>query len=69
MNYPELTRRLRRLGIRFYKQGHGSHEIWWDPERRLFTTISYHGSRDLKRGTLRAILGDLELSEEDLRNA
>jgi predicted RNA binding protein YcfA (HicA-like mRNA interferase family) len=68
MNYGELTRRLRRLGIRLYRQGKGSHETWWDPEKKLFTIIQHHQGREIPNGTLRAILRDLQLTEDDLRN-
>ena len=28
LGYREVTRRLRKLGFRFYRQGKGSHELW-----------------------------------------
>jgi len=28
LSYREITRRLRKLGFRFYRQGKGSHELW-----------------------------------------
>ncbi len=28
LSYREVTRRLRKLGFRFYRQGKGSHELW-----------------------------------------
>lgn len=28
LNYQETTRRLRKLGFRFYRHGKGSHELW-----------------------------------------
>jgi len=28
LSYPEVTRRLRKLGFRFYRRGKGSHELW-----------------------------------------
>lgn len=67
MNYRELTRRLRKLGCDFVRQGPGSHEIWWNPIERRFTTIPRHGSKDLPIGTLRAILRDLNVSPEKLK--
>ncbi len=41
------------------RQAPGSHEIWWNPANRQFTTIPRHASRDIRKGTLRAILRDL----------
>jgi predicted RNA binding protein YcfA (HicA-like mRNA interferase family) len=69
MNYGELTRRLRRLGIEFRRQAAGSHEIWWDPNKKLYTRIPNHGTREIRSGTYHAILRDLGLTEDDLRNA
>ena len=66
MTYLELTRKLRRLGCEFRRQAKGGHEVWWCPKRNRYTTISYHGSEDIPRGTLAAILRDLDLTREDL---
>jgi predicted RNA binding protein YcfA (HicA-like mRNA interferase family) len=66
LNYGELTRKLRRFGIELRRQGRGSHEIWWDPRKKLYTRISNHGSEEIKKGTLARILKDLGLTEEDL---
>jgi predicted RNA binding protein YcfA (HicA-like mRNA interferase family) len=67
VRYSELTRKLRRLGIEFRRQARGSHEVWWDPRRELYTLIPYHRSREIKKKTLATILKDLGLKEEDLQ--
>ena len=28
LSHQEITRRLRKLGFRFYRHGKGSHELW-----------------------------------------
>lgn len=66
MTYGELTRRLQRLGIELRRQAGGSHEIWWHPEKRLYTIIPNHPRKDLKKGTVSRILKDLGLSMDDL---
>ena len=66
MRYSELTRKLRRLGIEFRRQARGSHEIWWDPPRKLYTIIPNHPGKEISKGTLASILRDLGLKEEDL---
>jgi len=66
LNYGELTRKLQRRGIELRRQGRGSHEIWWDPQRKLYTRITNHGSAEIKKGTLARILKDLGLTEQDL---
>ena len=64
MTYRVLVRKLRRMGCEFVRQGPGSHEIWWNPQRRCFTTIPM-ARGDISKGTLAAILRDLELKAED----
>jgi predicted RNA binding protein YcfA (HicA-like mRNA interferase family) len=66
LKYSELTRKLRKRGVEFYRQGKGSHEKWWWPERRTHTTIPNHPGKEIASGTLRKILKDLGLREEDL---
>jgi predicted RNA binding protein YcfA (HicA-like mRNA interferase family) len=66
LRYAELVRKLRRLGIELYRQGKGSHEVWWWPEKRRRTTIPRHPKREIAPGTLKKILSDLGLKEEDL---
>ena len=67
MTYGELTRKLRRLGFQLYRRGRGSHEIWWDPSTRVFTTISAHKDREIPKGTLADLLKQLDRTIEDLR--
>ena len=62
MTYRVLTRKLRKLGCEFARQGPGSHEIWWNPMNRRFTTIP-RGRGNIAKGTLAAILRDLGISE------
>ncbi|MGA8848394.1 MAG: type II toxin-antitoxin system HicA family toxin [Dehalococcoidia bacterium] len=69
MTYRILTKRLRKLGCEFVRQAPGSHEIWWNPEKKLFTTVPNRGSKDIPKGTLAAILRDLGLTRKDLDKA
>ncbi|MBI2909378.1 MAG: type II toxin-antitoxin system HicA family toxin [Chloroflexi bacterium] len=39
MTYRLLARRLGKVGCEFVRQAPGSHEIWWNPRNRRFTTI------------------------------
>ena len=66
MKYGELTKKFRRLGIEFRRQARGSHEIWWDPKRKLYTVIPNHPGKEIKRKTLAGILRDFGLKEDDL---
>lgn len=69
MTYRVLARKLRRLGCEFVRLAAGSHEIWWRPENKRFTTIPRHGNRDIPAGTLGAILRDLGISRREFEQA
>lgn len=53
--YRDVVRRLKALGFAFDRQAAGSHEIWFNPSTRRYTTLPNHPG-DLPEGTLRAIL-------------
>ena len=36
--YREIIKRLKRLGFEFDRQAAGSHEIWYNPTTRHYTT-------------------------------
>lgn len=54
-SYREIVRRLKELGLEFHRQAAGSHEIWFNPPLKRYTTIPNHPG-DMPEGTLRAIL-------------
>lgn len=53
--YREIVKRLKQFGFGFDRQAAGSHELWFNPETRRYTTIPNHPG-DMPEGTLRAIL-------------
>jgi predicted RNA binding protein YcfA (HicA-like mRNA interferase family) len=53
--YREIVTLLKKFGFQFYRQAAGSHEIWYNPQTKRFTTIPNH-SGDMPEGTLKAIL-------------
>lgn len=60
----ELIRALRKLGF-FEHPEHGtSHLVFGHPDGRR-TTVSRHPGKDFPRGTLRAILRDVNISPEE----
>jgi len=61
VRYRDPARRLRELGCEYIRDGSGSHRIWWNPENARYTTIPDWGSKDIKPGTLRRILNDLDV--------
>jgi predicted RNA binding protein YcfA (HicA-like mRNA interferase family) len=61
MRYRDLARRLRKLGCECVRDGSGSHRIWWNPANARYITIPDWGPKDIKPGTLRRILNDLDV--------
>lgn len=45
----------------------GSHHIYTKKDTSIILSIPVHGNRDLPTGTLRSILKDAGLTEEDLK--
>jgi predicted RNA binding protein YcfA (HicA-like mRNA interferase family) len=62
--YRDIVRRLKALGFEFDRQAAGSHEIWYSPGARRYTTIPNH-TGDMPEGTLRAILKQAGIAQED----
>lgn len=60
----QLIRALERLGWEAVRQ-RGSHVRLRHPDRRTFLVVPLH--KELKRGTLRGILRDADLSADELR--
>ena len=53
--YREIVKRLKSFGFAFDRQAAGSHEIWYNYLKNIYTTIPNHPG-DMPEGTLRAIL-------------
>ncbi|RKZ78728.1 MAG: type II toxin-antitoxin system HicA family toxin [Candidatus Parabeggiatoa sp. nov. 1] len=62
--YKEIIRRLKKFGFLFDRHAAGSHEIWFNPTTRRYTTIPNHPG-DLPEGTLRAILRQAGINPND----
>ena len=63
----ELLKVLKKLG--FYKHHQvGSHMQMKNPDGRR-TTIPYHPTQEIRRGTLKAIIDDLDITVEEFIKA
>jgi predicted RNA binding protein YcfA (HicA-like mRNA interferase family) len=67
-SYREVTRRMRKLGFAFDRQGPGSHEVWRHTSTGRKVSLPHH-SRDMSEGTLRAILREAGIAVDDFLNA
>jgi mRNA interferase HicA len=70
MRYREVARKLSNLGCEeIPKRSGGSHRKWFNPNTQKITVVPDWGSRDLKLGTLRAILKQLEIEWSEFEDA
>jgi len=62
--YRRIVKRLKKFGFVFDRQAAGSHEIWYNEQAGLYTTIPNHPG-DMPEGTLRVILKQAGISPDD----
>jgi len=65
LNYQEITRRIRKLGFRFYRQGKGSHELWVRDDDGIVIPIPHYRGKKIRKGTIRAIIREIGVSVEE----
>lgn len=62
MKYREVARKLRELGCEeIPRRGRGSHRKWHNPVNGRISSVPDWGGKDLKLGTIRAIVRQLGL--------
>lgn len=62
MRYREAARKLANLGCyEIPRRGGGSHRRWFNPSTQKDAVLPDWGSRDLKTGTLRSAIRQLEI--------
>lgn len=70
MNYREVTRKLKALGCsELPRRGGGSHRKWFNDKTQRVTSLPDWGSRDLKLGTVRAVVRQLGIDWRDFEGS
>ncbi|HEV8158841.1 MAG TPA: type II toxin-antitoxin system HicA family toxin [Pyrinomonadaceae bacterium] len=72
MKYREVTKKLKALGCaELSNKRKGSHRNWINPKAKTVAPVPvpYWGSKDLKGGTIRGIVRELELDWEEFKKA
>ena len=70
MKYRDVARKLAKLGCEeLSRKGGGSHRKWHNPATELATVIPDWGRRDLKTGTVRAVVRQLGLDWNKFQKA
>lgn len=65
LKYPELVKKLKNYGFRFYRAGKGSHEIWVRDSDGKIIPVPHHKGKPISKGTIKAIIKELGLTNED----
>lgn len=61
--YREVIKKARKAGFAFRRTTGGTHEIWWNEQKRKTCVIPHH--KEIKSGTLRSIIKQMGLNEEE----
>jgi len=65
LKYEEVVKKLKKLGFRFYREGRGSHQLWVRDTDGKVIPLPKRKGKDLKKGTLRAIIREIGISPEE----
>lgn len=65
--YRDIIKKLKKFDFEFHRQAAGSHEIWYNPKTKRFTTIPNHIG-DMPEGTLRTILKQADIKTAEFLN-
>ncbi len=68
MKYREVEKKLRKLGCVELKSKGGSHRKWINPALNQGAPVPDWGSKDLKMGTLRAVIKQLGLDWDEFQS-
>lgn len=66
LTYKEVIKKARRAGFILRRTTSGSHEIWWNEKAKKTCVIPHH--KEIKPGTLRNIVKQMNLSEAEFNN-
>ena len=70
MKYREVARKLASLGCQEReRRGVGSHRKWVNPKTQCGAIVPDWGARDLKIGTIRSVVRQLEVDWQEFREA
>jgi predicted RNA binding protein YcfA (HicA-like mRNA interferase family) len=61
----QIIRKLKKAGFIFDRQAKGSHEIWYHPLARRRVVLPNHPGRDAPQRTLRSIIDQSGLSDDE----
>jgi mRNA interferase HicA len=70
MKYRDVTRKLKKLGCQeLPRRGGGSHRKWYNPKTDKLTVLPDWSGKDLKLGTIKAVIKQLGIDPNDFEDA
>lgn len=61
--YRKVIKKVRRAGFVLRRKTKGSHEIWWNEEKRKTCVIPHH--KEIKPGTLKSIIEQMGITQDE----
>lgn len=63
LSYREIIKKARKAGFVFRRNTGGTHEIWWNEEKKKTCVIPHH--HEIKSGTVKSIIKQMGLTQEE----
>lgn len=66
LEYRRVIKKARKAGFVFRRATGGTHEIWWNEDKKKTCVIPHH--KEIKPGTLKSIIQQMDLTEQEFEN-
>lgn len=66
LEYRKVIKKARKAGFVFRRATGGTHEIWWNEDKKKTGVIPHH--KEVKPGTLKSIVKQMGLTEKEFEN-
>lgn len=66
LQYRKVIKKARKAGFVLRRKTKGTHEIWWNEEKRRTCVIPHH--KEIKSGTLKSIIEQMGLTAKEFKN-
>ncbi len=61
--YADIIRKARKAGFVLRRKTSGSHEVWWNEDKKRTCVIPHH--REIRSGTVKSIVKQMGLTEKE----
>lgn len=64
--YRKIVKKVRKAGFVFRRNTGGTHEIWWNEDKKKTCVIPHH--YEIKPGTLKSIIRQMGLTQKEFED-